>query len=105
MTHEYFNLKVSGFRVLRAYRSAGFGGSWMVYVQLGTGAGYRWIDLPGHSNNVAHPWRGKLTILGRTWAFGRNVRDGRATGRRRVLPWFSTVGFSRNGNLNVYPQW
>ena len=88
-------------KLFRAYRSRGYNGSWMCYLHIGPGAGYRWIDLPGHSRNVKHKIRSKLYIAGRTLAFGRKVRRYKPT--HRIQFWFFT--FTRNANFDAFPQW
>jgi hypothetical protein len=99
-----FTLRIGSFPLLSGVLSTGHYGSWMYHLQLGPGAGYRWVDLPGYSSNGAHRFRVRLYISGRTWSIGRKVRDRRGwtTG---IRPWFSTPGFISNANLAVFPQW
>lgn len=97
--------KLFGFSInkrwgIRWYVSRGMNRSWMFYLQFGPGAGYRWVDLPGHSNSIYDGWRCRwLTISGRTAHFGRNIKT-----RKGIVRWFATLPTS-NANLSAYPQW
>jgi len=91
-------------KIIRCNMSRGFNRSWIFNIHLGPGAGYRWIDLPGHSNNINDGWRCRhLTILGRTIKIGRNVKKYNPFGGHRILPFY--FSFSTNANGKAFPQW
>lgn len=84
---------------VRVKRNA-HGKGWVLYINVGPGAGYRWIDLPGHTNNIHDGWRCRwLTIPGYTLTVGTNQRE---YGARKVLRF--VVKFSRR-SVQFCPNW
>lgn len=93
--------------------------AWWVCIQLGKGAGTRWIDQPGYQNSIHAPWYRRQSVRGRTLYIGRwakpnylyrqqddRNRWGRVFGASRwSLAPFYVTGLSRRCNRDVYPGW
>jgi len=83
-----------------------YGRGWFLRVQLGPGAGYRWVDLPGYSMSVNAPWYRHLSISGRTARVGWRCKAApkrNAYTRPKLLAGHL---FTRNANRHrVYPGW
>lgn len=99
---------MSGFRIhpLRPVRVTldrnPYGKGWMLRVQIGPGAGYRWIDFPGYSMSKYAPWYRNLHISGRTLRLGRNVKGHRPTLWRRA---WGFHWFTKQANQDLFPGW
>lgn len=81
--------------------------SWMLTVQLGKGAGYRWLTLPGYSHNVAHRIRRRMYVPGVTAKLARRpkVRGAGADIHRVAYPAWAAAASTDGNALHIYPGW
>ena len=74
--------------------------SWLMRIDIGSGAGYRWIDFPGYQMNVNAPWYRSISISGYTARVGWYCKfENKA---KQKLCWHC---FTKNANIPMYPGW
>lgn len=100
-TEKRYTLNVRNFRVGSVrYTSNPHGEGFTLMVQMGKGAGYRFLDFPGYQMSIHAPWYRHLSISGRTFTFGRNYRN--MTTRKRIP---THVSFRKGGGDKACPAW
>lgn len=94
--HRYTNKSRLG--RIRVERNP-YGKGWVLTIQFGPGAGYRWVDFGPYRQSIHARWWEHLTICGRTARIGTNVK---VNDKRRRFAFHLPT---KNANRRFYPWW